>query len=125
MFKWSALDELKSIPIVSPVFCFTGPFLLKKDVISDAISINQTRIYAFMFFVAGVLFVLFSVGFYAHKAKVDEYRKDVNAKKIPDARLEKYLNRVTYSLFAIAAVGLALLSSAIIDMVLFVVFIAG
>lgn len=83
LFIKEALDNLKTIPIISPVFCFGGPVLFSKNLAFANLSQNGLlNVYSILSIIAGIIFLLFLV-FYSF-LKTSNQVKDSNKIILPN-----------------------------------------
>lgn len=112
-----ALDNLKTIPIVSPFFCFGGPFLSFKNIGFTNIPETELPIYYIISFSAGAMFLCFLISYSFLKSmnKTSQPKKVIHSihyfsNKTNEA--ESFLLKLSYIFFG---VGMYLLSILLFD----------
>lgn len=59
LISWQLLDDLKAIPIVSPIFCFGGPAFWSNNLKYASIDPKLITVYNSLSIVAGVIFIVY------------------------------------------------------------------
>ena len=120
--SWKMLQDLKTIPITSPVFCFGAPFLWSKNLAYASLDSKLISTYSTLSIIAGIIFLVYLIVFsiFNHKFSEAETDKtkviilDLNENPINDSSDNKYM-RALLICFFILNLGLYIFLLVLID----------
>lgn len=79
LLNWKMLQDLKAIPIVSPVFCFGAPVLWSKNLAFANLDAKLISSYSSLSILAGVIFLIYLVAFGVLNHKFSSTPQEMNS----------------------------------------------
>lgn len=120
LISWKMLQDIKAIPIISPVFCFGAPALWSSNLAYASLSRSLISAYSTLSILAGVLFLVYLVAFGVLNHRFSEENKNEEpAILAPDGSRVSEVSRgeviATNICFAIFGVGLYVFVVVLVD----------
>ncbi len=128
LVSWSMLQDLKAVPIVSPVFCFGAPVVWSNNLAYASLPKETLATYSSLSIVSGVIFLLYWIAYAIGNQKFGEIHSKgelspavelLSAKGTPlPARTRPSPEVATWVCLGIFTVALWLFSVVLVDIVL-------
>lgn len=120
LISWDMLQDLKGIPIVSPIFCFGAPSLWTNNLAYASLDRSLLVTYSTLSILAGVIFLFYLVvfGIMNHKLSKKEETKNIAILGLDEKPLSKTSNDMstaTIICLAIFGIGLYILSIVLVS----------
>ena len=116
LIRWRTLKDIQAVPIASPAFAFSAPYLFSKSLIVDNIPEHARLVHQSLFFGSGSIFILYLIGFYFLKAKMESSSETISLiEGIEPAKQSQNFLKILFGLFA---VGIFLILVPVLDLIL-------
>lgn len=124
LFTKEALTNLSAIPIISPVFCFGGPYFFGQNLAFKNLPQTLLNIYYTISFSSGIFFVAFLILNAFLRAKTDKNKTSSTSLILPNqpVGLNKRESKLLIANYLLLGLGAYLLCVLVIDMTLMLIF---